>query len=111
MTTPSRKCLIQGCRVEVPKGFSERGFCLDHYLADASEKLDVATERFRCGQLADDETIEWLQVESNFIVETIDNETLNLDTNQRAKLLELLLGMKNLNEYARHFVAVGRHTT
>jgi hypothetical protein len=111
MTTPSRKCLIQGCRGEVPKGFGARDFCLDHYLGEVSQRLDVTTERFRRGQVVDDETIEWLLVESNFIVETIDNETLNLGANQRSKLLELLLDITNLNEYIRHFVAVARHAT
>ena len=108
MTTPSRTCHSKGCKVEVPEGFGESGLCLDHYVAEASQRLDAATECFRLEQGVDNETLDWLLVQVDFVVETIGNETVGLNADQRSKLLELLLGIANLNEYIRHYAVTAR---
>lgn len=105
MTTPSRTCHSPGCKVDVPQDFGEKGLCLDHYLTEATERLSAAIQCFRLGQGFDNEALGWLLTQVDFVVETMDNETVTLGEDQRAKLLELLLGIANLNEHIRQYSA------
>jgi len=101
MTTSSDTCHSEGCRIELPAGFSEKGLCLDHYLQAATYKLDVAASRFCSREAIDSETLDWLLVQVDFVMEAIGDETSSLNAEQRTRLLELLLGIANLNEYIR----------
>jgi hypothetical protein len=62
----------------------------------------------RSGHGVDHNTLDWLLVHVDFIVETIGEESATLDADLRPKLLELLLGIANLNEYIRHQTVVVR---
>jgi len=108
MTTPSHTCHCQGCRVEVPEGFNEKGLCLEHYLHDATRKLEAATDNFRRGRDVDNETFHWLLAQLDFVLETIGDESSSLGADNRSKLLELLLGIANLNEFVRHRAATSQ---
>ncbi len=104
MTTPSRACHTQGCQVGVPSGFND-SMCLEHYLQDATQRLEGATTLFRNGQPVDAGTLEWMLTQVDFIIEAVGDETLSLDPAQRSRLLELLLGVANLHEYIRNHSA------
>ncbi len=99
MTPPCRTCRSAGCRIEVPMGFNDRGLCLDHYLQAATYKLDTSASRFCIGQGIDSDTLDWLLMQVDFVVEAIGDQTSSLTAEQRTRLLELLLGIANLNEY------------
>src|SRR5271163_3118664 len=99
MKTPKCTCDSLGCQVEVPQGFYEKGLCFDHYLDEATEKLDLATLSFRNGEGIDYETLDWLLVQVDFVVETMGDETLSLEDDQQSKLLQLILGIANFNEH------------
>jgi hypothetical protein len=101
MTTPSRTCHSEGCRIQVPVGFNDRGLCLDHYLQVATLELDTSASRFRDGQGVDTDTLDWLLIQVEFVVEAVGDEESSLTAEQRTRLLELLLGIANLNEYIR----------
>ncbi len=88
--------------MEVPAGFRDRGLCFEHYLESATYKLDTSSSRCRDGCGIDRATLEWLIVQVEFVVETIDNEASPLTGDQKSRLLELLLGIANLTEYIRH---------
>ena len=105
MITLNQTCHSQGCGTEVPDGFDEGGLCLEHYLAEATQRLDATADSFRCGLGVDNETLGWLLLQVDFVVETIGNEALALSQEEQSKLLELLLGVANLNEYIRHNTA------
>ncbi len=102
MMTPSRTCHSGDCRTEVPSGFNDGGLCFEHYLQAAMCKLDTSVSRFRDGRGVDRATLEWLIVQVEFVVEAIDNDASSLTGDQKARLLELLLGIANLTEYIRH---------
>ena len=101
----NQTCHSGGCRAEVPYGFSEWNLCLEHYLEYANVKLENAAEDFRGGLGVDGETLDWLLHQVDFVVETIGNDAVTLSEEQRSRLLQLLLGVANLNEYIRHEAA------
>jgi hypothetical protein len=110
MTTPSRTCHSEGCRIEVPEGFDDGDLFLDHYLQAATYTLDTAATRFREGQDVDSEMLHWLKIQVDFVVAAIGDEASSLNAVQRTRLLELVLGIANLNEYIRHDAFTIKHT-
>ena len=108
MTTPIRTCHIEGCTVEVPGVLEKEGLCLSHYLEEAFRKLGTATEDSQRGQDVDYDAMDWLLAQVDFVVEWLAEEDTDLDSDQRSQLLELLLGVANLNEYVRHGTVVAR---
>jgi hypothetical protein len=106
MTTTSHVCHAENCAVEVPEVLDKEGLCLNHYLDVAFRKLGAATERFHLGEEVDCVTMEWLLAQVDFTVERLGQEDMNWDPDQRSRLLELLLGVANLNEYMRHSIVL-----
>ena len=101
MPIPSRTCSARGCNLQVPVTLASQGFCLDHYLQESFKKLDLAADHTRCGQGVDRDTLDWLLVQVDCIVETVAGETAASDPEKNSRLLELLLAIANLHEYAR----------
>ena len=108
MKTAIRTCHFADCKTEVPEGFGDGSLCLQHYVAEATFKLETAKNRFSSGLGVDGESMDWLLAQVDFVVETIGNENLILDDFQRSELLELLLGVANLNECIHHADAAAR---
>lgn len=108
MTTTSYTCHAENCAVEVPGVLEKEGLCLNHYLDEAFRKLGAATEHFHDGQEVDYVTMDWLLAQVDFTVERLGQEDMNWDPDQRSRLLELLLGVANLNEYMRHSTVLAR---
>jgi hypothetical protein len=102
MATPSRTCSALGCKLDVPASLSGQGLCLDHYIDEAFQKLDLATYQTRCGEGVDQNNFEWLLEQVDRIVDILGEETIILGPVKHFQLLELLLGIANLNEYVRH---------
>jgi hypothetical protein len=53
--------------------------------------------------------MDWLLAQVDFAVQVLGEEDAKWDDDQRSKLLELLLGVANLNEYVSHFSAMAQH--
>jgi len=102
MKTLIRTCRSQDCHSEAPEAFGDASLCLEHYVAEATQRLNAAKDSFGTGQGVDGETLDWLLAQVDLVVETIGDETLTLDEEQRSKLLEILLGIANLNECIHH---------
>jgi hypothetical protein len=102
MTTTSHMCHAENCAVEVPGVLDKEGLCLNHYLDEAFRKLAAATEHSHHGEEVDCVTMNWLLAQVDFTVDRLGQEETNWDPDQRSRLLELLLGVANLNEYMRH---------
>ena len=102
-------CCSEGCEMKVLGQMNNRDLCLEHYLSEATEKLDTTADCFRCGLGVDDETMDWMLLQVDFVVETIGNDSLDLSEDDRSKLLQLLLSVANLNEFIRHSMAVAVH--
>jgi hypothetical protein len=109
MATLSRNCQAPGCTVEVPAVLEIEGFCLNHYLQEAFHKLSVATQDFQNGRDVDYGTMDWLLAQVDFAVETLAQEDASWVADQRSMLVELLLGVANLNEYIRHSTVMPQH--
>jgi hypothetical protein len=95
-------CHRQGCGLQVPSGLEPEGLCLDHYLEIAFQRLRNVSERVHQEQDTDRGTIDWLLAQVDFAVGSLAEQSEMQDTNQRTRLLELLLGVANLNEHMRH---------
>jgi hypothetical protein len=102
MTTPKRICPAPRCTVEIPAALEKEGLCLQHYLEKAFHKLATVTLDFQCGREIDDYAMEWLLAQVSFAVESLGEEDAQWDAEQRSMLLELVLGIANLNEFMRH---------
>jgi hypothetical protein len=108
MKTLIRTCHCQDCEVEVPESLGDNSLCLEHYMAEATQRLYETKDSFDCGQGVDRETFDWLLAQVDLIVEMIGNESLATSEDQRSKLLQLLLGIANLNECIHHPIVVAR---
>jgi len=104
MTNPSSQCRIPNCTAEVPEILEHEALCIDHHLEDSFQKLAAATEGFHRDDEVDNETMDWLLGQVDFAVDALAREGNHWGSEQRSKLLELLLGVANLNEYIRHSV-------
>lgn len=104
LTNPSRHCRIPNCIAAVPEILEEEALCIDHHLEESFQRLAVATEGFHRDDAVNDETMDWLLGQVDFAVDALAREDNLWDSDQRSKLLELLLGVANLNEYIRHSV-------
>jgi len=102
MTTPGHACATPHCSFEIPVDLETEGLCLQHYLEKAFHNLATATLDFQCGRDIDDRAMEWLLSQVNFAVESLGQEDAPWTAEQRSLLLELILGIANLNEFMRH---------
>ena len=110
MTTPNHACQAPSCTVKVPIALAIEGLCLNHYLEGAFHKLAALTEDFQCGRDLDFRSMDWMLSQVDFAVESLAQEIEVCDADQRSKLLELLLGVANLNEYVRRSMVAARHS-
>jgi hypothetical protein len=109
MTTSSRTCQEPNCTLEVPAVLEIDGLCLNHYLEGAFDRLRGATEDFQIGQDVERQTMDWLLAQVDIAVRVLAQEDAHWDDDQRSKLVQLLLGVANLNEYVRHSSAMAPH--
>jgi hypothetical protein len=102
MTIPSRDSHPQECVIDLPTGFVEGDLHLDDYLIQSKHELDAITELADRGEAVGSDSRDWMLAQVDFIVETIGNESLELDDVLRSNMLQLLLAIANLNEQIRH---------
>lgn len=105
---PSQFCRREGCELLVVTGLEQEGLCINHYLEVAFQGLREVTESVHTERKADQVRVDWLFAQVDFAVETLAQDGSLLDTSQRTRLLELLLGVVNLHEYMRHSAVPAR---
>jgi hypothetical protein len=110
MATPSRTRSALGCKLGIAESLKAQGLCIDHYLEKAFQKLDIETAHSRSGQDVDQQTLEWLLVQVDGIIEALRGENTALEPDKHTKFVELLLGIANLNEYVRHQIIALKRT-
>ncbi len=99
---------MQIARSKFPKGLATEVFVCSTTWRKLRSELETAKNKFSSGLGVDGESMDWLLAQVDFVVETIGNENLILDDFQRSELLELLLGVANLNECIHHSSATVR---
>ena len=83
--------------------------CLDHYIEQVSGHLQDAFELCHNGRPVDAHRLDWLLEGADFAVQSLSQNGESRTPAQRARLLELLLGLANLQEYLRHHSVELRH--
>ena len=101
MTTPSQKSFAQPRVMQAPAGADEGGSGLIDYIANSTQELSALIDLASLGQVVDRNSRDWMLDQVDFIVEIIGNEDLELGDEMRSNLLQLLLGIANLNEQIR----------
>ena len=102
MVASLRSCRVVGCAVRVPGVLVQEALCLDHYIEQVVTRLQAAIELCQQGRQVDPETLDWLLTDADFVVQSLSQNGHGHTPAQREKLLELLLGLANLQEYLRH---------
>ncbi len=97
-----RCCGVVGCGQGVPTVLTQEWVCLDHYVEQAFKRLHTALELCHQGRPVDRRTLDWLLAAADFVAQSLCQNGRGHTTAQRDKLLELLLGLTNLQEYLRH---------
>jgi hypothetical protein len=98
----SRACQTAACSAPVPPGLLRHGVCLSHYLDDAFTRVARTLQLCQQGQPLDSGTLVWLTEQGDLAVRLLSQDALGQYSDQRSKLLELLLCLANVQEYIRH---------
>ena len=101
-TAPTGSCQAAGCTEKVPTTLAQDSLCLDHYVEKASSELRTALDLCRQGQPVEPRLLDWLLAGADFAVQTLAQKGNGCSPAQRVMVLELLLGLSNLQEYVRH---------
>jgi len=102
MIRQTRACQAAACSAPVPPGLRQHGVCLSHYLDDAFTRVAQTLELCQIGQPLEPETVDWLIEQGDFAVRLLSGGGMAKSSEERAKLLELLLCLANVQEYVRH---------
>jgi len=98
----SRACQTAACSAPVPATLIRHGVCLNHYLDDAFTRVARMLELCRQGQPLDSATLAWLTNQGDLAVRLLSQDGMGKPSEERTKLLELLLCLANVQEYVRH---------
>jgi len=102
VSTALSSCGVDGCGEHVPPSLTQEMLCLDHFVEQASMRLHAAQSLCQTGQALDRHMLDWLVDGAEFAVQSLSQDGFTISPLQRVKVLELLLGLSNLQEYLRH---------
>jgi hypothetical protein len=100
--TSGVRCNIAHCQREILPTLSAHGVCLGHYLEMASIRLQAALELCQEGRPVEPGAFDWLLSQGDFAAHALAQGGGAADPVERTRLLELLLCLANLHEYAEH---------
>lgn len=98
--TQVRTCRIGACSAPIPPMLARRGVCLGHYLDEVHTRISAVEERCRQRELPDSRSLNWLSQQGDFAVTLLSSGGPD-SSEDRARLLELLLCLANLHESLR----------
>jgi hypothetical protein len=102
-------CRRTPCSNLIPPSLAGEQMCLDHFLDEAFVRSDRIMERFREGNSLDSELVERLLADALTIVTNLEEGASEPNPRDRERMLELLLSLANLHEYAAHHsISMGR---
>jgi hypothetical protein len=82
--------------------------CLDHFLDEAFLRTGEAMQRCRDGHEIEPKRLERLLADALAIVNNLEEGVGDPKPKERDRMLELLLSLANLHEYAaHHFLSLG----
>jgi hypothetical protein len=98
----SKDCHRPGCANPIPPALACSQLCLDHFLDEASVRAEQALAHCQSGEPLQQEDLEWLLSDALATVQHLEAGADEPDANQRDRMLELVLSLANLQEYAAH---------
>ncbi len=100
VTTQIRVCRIGACSAPIPATLARQGTCLAHYLDEVFTRISAVQERCHQGELPDGRTLNWLSQQGDLAVTLLSADGPE-PSEDRSRLLELLLCLANLHESIR----------
>lgn len=100
VTTQIRVCRIGACSESIPPSLTRSGVCLMHYLDEVFTRVSAVQARCQQGELPDSRTLKWLGQQGDLAVKLLSGEGPDA-SEERTRLLELLLCLANLHESLR----------
>jgi hypothetical protein len=101
-TSTDRGCNRAGCVKLIPSALAPTQLCLDHFLDEASVRAERAFENCQRGHSLQADELEWLLSDALATVKQLEAGADEPDPVQRDRMLELVLSLANLHEYAAH---------
>jgi hypothetical protein len=101
-------CRRTRCANLIPPSLATEEVCLNHFLDDAFRRTDEAMERYYEGRPIDASRLERLLADALAIVNNLEEGAGDPRPEERDRMLELLLSLANLHEYAaNHSISLG----
>jgi hypothetical protein len=104
------RCQIAGCPRDVLACLSAQGVCLGHYLEIVFVRLETALNLCQEGKPLEPAAFDWLLSQGDFAAQALAKGGGATDPIERTRLLELLLCLANLQEYAAHHSIEATHS-
>jgi hypothetical protein len=95
-------CHRPGCQNTIPPALVCAQLCLDHFLDEASVRAEQAFIYCQQGEELRPDDLEWLLSDALVTVKQLEAGADEPDETQRDRMLELVLSLANLHEYAAH---------
>jgi len=95
-------CRKTPCANLIPPSLADEQICLDHFLDEAFRRADDVMERCQKGHAIDPNVLERLLADALAIVTNLEEGASQEGSASRERMLELLLNLANLHEYAAH---------
>jgi hypothetical protein len=96
-------CRILGCRQPVPSAISSCMLCTGHFLERASSRANAVWEAWQRGIGLDVENLDALLHETQSAAHALISADLHPEVNQQEEILEFLLCVANLHEFAAQY--------
>lgn len=100
-TNRERTCQVDACAEHVPPTLLPQRICVSHYLEEAFTRAAAALRLCQLGQPLDLRTADWLVAQGDLTVQLLSKQSHFHSPGQRARLLELLLCLTNIQEHIR----------
>jgi hypothetical protein len=98
----ARHCHRPGCSNAIPPALVCTQLCLNHFLDEASVRAEQAFAHCQRGEALRSDDLEWLLSDALATVQQLEAGADEPDAEQRDRMLELVLSLANLHEYAAH---------
>jgi hypothetical protein len=95
-------CRRSPCSNLIPPSLANEEVCLGHFLDDAFRRAGEAMEECREGRPIDAKRLERLLSDALAIVTNLEEGAGDPKPGERDRMLELLLSLANVHEYAAH---------
>jgi hypothetical protein len=93
-------CRRSACTNSIPPMLSREQLCLQHFLDESFRRTDDISRQYQEKRAIGAADLEWMLEDALLIVTSLEADSPDLDEGQRERMLELLLNLANLHEFA-----------